>query len=248
VNALYDTIGTGYRDYRKPDPRIASAILEALGDAESVVNVGAGAGSYEPRDRHVVAVEPSATMIAQRPPDAAEAVQGSAAHLPFADKSFDAALAILTIHHWPDQEAGLKEMARVARKRCVVLTWDVPETEFWLTRDYFPEIIAHDRKTFSLAPFREAFGTVDVRVVPVPHDCSDGFLCAYWRRPRMYLDPGARGAISSFSYAPDVPARVARLARDLEDGTWARRNAHLKNKTELDLGYRLVIADTARRP
>lgn len=243
MNALYDTIGSGYRDYRKPDPRIAAMILDALGGAKSVVNVGAGAGSYEPKDRHVIAVEPSATMIAQRAPDAAEAVQASAERLPFEDKSFDAALAILTVHHWPDQAAGLAQMARVARKRCIVLTWDVPETAFWLTRDYFPEVLAHDRKTFSLAPFRAAFGNIDVRVVPVPHDCTDGFLCAYWRRPEMYLDPGARGAISSFARLDDVPARIARLARDLADGSWARRNAELLDRTEMDYGYRLVIAE-----
>jgi SAM-dependent methyltransferase len=243
LNAVYDTIGRGYRNYRKPDPRIAAMIEGALGDAESVVNVGAGTGSYEPKDRHVTAVEPSATMIAQRAPDAAEAIQASAEHLPFGDRSFDAALALLTLHHWPDQIAGLREMARVARKRCVVLTWEVPETRFWLTEDYFPEILDHDRRTFSLAPFREAFGAIDVRVVPIPHDCSDGFLCAYWRRPEMYLDPGARRSISSFSRLGDVSRVLARLKRDLEDGTWMRRNGRLLNETEMDYGYRLVVAE-----
>ncbi len=243
MNAVYDTIGRGYRNYRKPDPRIAAMIEGALGDAESVVNVGAGTGSYEPKDRHVTAVEPSATMIAQRAPDAAEAIQASAEHLPFGDRSFDAALALLTLHHWPDQIAGLREMARVARKRCVVLTWEVPETRFWLTEDYFPEILDHDRRTFSLAPFREAFGAIDVRVVPIPHDCSDGFLCAYWRRPEMYLDPGARRSISSFSRLGDVSRVLARLKRDLEDGTWMRRNGRLLNETEMDYGYRLVVAE-----
>jgi SAM-dependent methyltransferase len=243
LTALYDSIGRGYRNYRKPDPRIAAMIEDALGDAESVVNVGAGTGSYEPKNRHVIAVEPSAIMIAQRASDAAEAIQASAERLPFADKSFDAALAILTVHHWPDQVAGLREMARVARKRCVVLTWDVPETRFWLTEDYFPEILAQDRKTFSLAPFREAFGAIDVRVVPIPHDCSDGFLCAYWRRPEMYLDPDARRSISSFSRLGDVSGVLARLKRDLDDGTWMRRNGHLLHETEMDYGYRLVDAE-----
>jgi SAM-dependent methyltransferase len=243
LTALYDTIGRGYRNYRKPDPRIAAMIEGALGDAQSVVNVGAGTGSYEPKDRHVIAVEPSVTMIAQRAPDAAEAIQASAEHLPFAGKSFDAALAILTVHHWPDQIAGLREMARVARKRCVVLTWDVPETRFWLTEDYFPAILEQDRRTFSLAPFREAFGAIDVRVVPVPHDCTDGFLCAYWRRPEMYLDPDARRSISSFSRLGDVSGVLERLKRDLDDGTWMRRNGRLLQETEMDYGYRLAVAE-----
>jgi SAM-dependent methyltransferase len=243
LNALYDTIGAGYGNYRKPDPRIAAMIEAALGDAKSVVNVGAGTGSYEPRDRHVVAVEPSELMISQRPPGAAEAIRASADALPFADKSFDAALALLTVHHWPDQIAGLREMARVARKRCVIFTWDVPETRFWLTRDYFPQILEHDRRTFSLAPLREALGGIDVRVVPVPHDCTDGFLCAYWRRPEMYLEAGARRSISSFSRLGDVSATLARLKRDLDDGAWMRRNGHLMDETQMDHGYRLVVAE-----
>ncbi|HWA90194.1 MAG TPA: class I SAM-dependent methyltransferase [Rhizomicrobium sp.] len=229
--------------YRKPDPRIAAMIVDALGDARSVVNVGAGAGSYEPRDRDVTAVEPSEAMIAQRPPDAAPAIKGTAERLPFADKSFDAAMALLTVHHWPDIRAGLREMKRVARKRCVAFTWEVPATPFWLTRDYFPEILERDRHAFSPAPFREMFGRVETRIVPIPHDCSDGFLCAYWRRPEMYLDPGARAAISSFSYLGDVSARIAELARDIDDGSWARRNAELLGKTEIDCGYRLLAAE-----
>ena len=243
MSVLYDTIGSAYSRYRKPDPRIQAMIDAALGDARSVVNVGAGTGSYEPRDRRVVAVEPSATMIAQRPQGAAEAIQGSAAALPFADDSFDAAMALLTVHHWPDIHAGLREMARVARKRCVIFTWDVPDTEFWLTRDYFPEILEHDRRTFTLAPFREVFGSIAVRVVPIPHDCSDGFLCAYWRRPRMYLDPGARLSISSFSRLGDVSGVLARLERDLDGGSWMRRNGDLLQRAEMDYGYRLVIAE-----
>jgi len=180
-------------------------------------------------------------MIAQRRPDAARAVQGSASALPFPDKSFDAAMALLTVHHWPDIRAGLREMVRVARRRCVILTWDVPQTPFWLTRDYFPEILEHDRKQFSRAPFDDVFGRVELRAVPVPHDCSDGFLCAYWRRPATYLDAGARGAISSFARLGDVSSVLARLARDIADGAWARRNAELLDKTEMDYGYRLVL-------
>lgn len=246
MSALYDTIGKGYRNYRQPDPRIAAMIADALGDAQSVVNIGAGAGSYEPKDRAVTAIEPSAEMIAQRPADAAPCLQGTAEALPFEDKSFDAALAILTVHHWPDQKHGMEEMKRVARKRCAFLTWDVPETEFWLTRDYFPEIIERDRMTFSLAPYRAVFGAFDARTVPIPCDCTDGFLAAYWKRPRMYLDPDARHAISSFSYLGDVSESLARLERDLADGTWMRRNGYLMRETGMDLGYRLIIVDCGK--
>ncbi len=242
LTPLYDTIGKGYAHYRRPDRRIAAAIETALGDATSVVNVGAG--SYEPRERDVTAVEPSATMIAQRPPEAARAVQASASSLPFPDKSFDAAMALLTVHHWPDIRAGLREMVRVARKRVVIFTWEVPKTPFWLTRDYFPEILGYDRRQFSPAPLRDVLGRFETGVVPIPHDCSDGFLCAYWKRPGMYLDPGARAAISSFARLGDVSATLACLKRDLDDGSWARRNAELLDRHEMDYGYRLVIAES----
>ncbi len=243
MSALYDTIGKGYAKYRKPDPRITELIRAALGDAKSAINFGAGAGSYEIPGLHVAAIEPSAEMIAQRPASLAKAVQASAENVPFDDKSFDAATAFLTTHHWADQEQGLREMKRVARKRCVIFTWEEPPTPFWLTRDYFPEIIAHDRTTFSPTPFREALGSAETRVVPLPHNCTDGFLCAYWRRPKMYLDACARRAISSFARLGDVQAALAQLERDIEDGTWAHRNASLLNKTEFDFGYRLIVAD-----
>ncbi len=242
MNALYDTIGKGYARYRRPDPRIAEAIDKALGDARSVVNIGAGSGSYEPVRRDLVAVEISREMIEQRAPHAAPVVQASAIALPFADDAFDASLAILTIHHWPDQVAGLREMKRVARQRCVVLSWLVPDEPFWLTEDYFPEIMAHDRTMFTLDTLREAFGTFEVLDIPVPHDCIDGFLCAYWRRPAMYLDPGARAAISSFPRLGDISARLDRLEHDIADGSWARKNAHLLDRTEMDYGYRIIIA------
>ena len=243
MDALYDTIGKGYRNYRQPDPRIGAAIQAALGDAASVLNVGAGSGSYEPADRDVVAIELSATMIAQRKPGAAPCVQGSAMDLPFADNSFDATLAILTLHHWPDQLKGLAEMRRVARKRSVVLTWAAQEQPFWLPRDYFPEILERDSKTFSFAPFREAFETFTVLPVQIPDDCTDGFLASYWKRPGMYLDPDARRAISSFNYTHDTDAKLERLRRDIADGAWAARNAERLDRSEMDFGYRLVIAD-----
>lgn len=240
---LYDAIGLGYRAYRRPDPRVAAAITEALGHAGPIVNVGAGAGSYEPTDRRVVALEPSAAMIAQRPPGSAPVVQASATHLPFPDAAFSAALAVLTVHHWPDRPRGLAELARVARDRVVLLTWDPATPGFWLVDEYFPEIWVTDRPIFpTLEDLRGALGPIEARPLPIPHDCTDGFLGAYWRRPEAYLDPGVRGAISTFSKIRDVETGVARLRRDLADGTWLRRHADLLDRTELDLGYRLVIS------
>jgi SAM-dependent methyltransferase len=240
---IYDVIGSGYRAYRRPDPRIAAAITAALGDAATVVNVGAGAGSYEPTDRPVVAVEPAATMIAQRRPGAAPVVQASATHLPFRDASFAAALAVLTIHHWPDRPGGLAELLRVAHERVVLFTWDPAGPGFWLVDDYFPEIVTLDRPIFpSLEELGRRLGPLEVRSIPVPHDCTDGFLGAYWRRPEAYLDAGVRGAISTFSKLRDVEPGLTRLRRDLADGTWHARHADLLDRSDLDLGYRLVIA------
>lgn len=243
IAELYDAIGRGYSVQRRPDPRIAAAIVRALDDAESVVNVGAGAGSYEPGDRRVVAVEPAWSMIRQRAAGAAPVVQASAVDLPFGDGAFAAALAILTIHHWPDRARGLAELARVARRRVVVLTWDPATCGFWLVDDYFPELVALDRPIFpSLADFERAWGALDVRPVPVPHDCVDGFLGAYWRRPAAYLDAAVRAGMSTFSKLRDVEAGLGRLRSDLQDCTWTRRHGHLLERTELDLGYRLVVA------
>jgi SAM-dependent methyltransferase len=240
---LYDSIGIGYGSYRRPDPRLAAAILQALGDLGPIVNVGAGTGSYEPVDRAVVAVEPSVTMIRQRRDRAIPVVQASAAHLPFRDDAFAAALAVATIHHWPDRMHGLTELVRVARHRIVIFTYDPASESFWLVKDYFPGIAESDRQIFpSIEEFRRALGSVDVRPLPIPHDCMDGFLGAYWRRPHAYLDPGVRSAISTFAMIPDIDAGLTRLRADLADGTWEHRYRHLLQQTELDLGYRLVVA------
>ena len=244
MNELYDRIGKFYSSYRRSDPRIAAAIVKALGNARSIVNVGAGAGSYEPKDRDVVAVEPSETMIGQRPIHAAPVVRASAMHLPFRNDAFEAAMAVLTVHHWPDVLAGLRETMRVAA-RAVILTWEPSTSVSWLTRDYFPEIRAYDRKAFPLIMdfYGHALGRIEVIPIAVPHDCRDGFLEAYWRRPEMYFDAVARAAISSFARVENVEAGLARLRRDLDDGTWTRRNGHLMALEELDLGYRLVLAN-----
>src|SRR5881409_1652434 len=240
---LYDEIGVGYRARRRPDPRLDLAITRALGETETVVNVGAGAGSYEPADRSVVAVEPAMTMIRQRSAGSAPVVQASATELPFRDDGFAAALAVLTVHHWPDKNRGLDELGRVARRRVVVVTWDPSSHGFWLLDDYFPQIGDVDRPNFpSLEDFRRALGSVEVHPLPIPHDCVDGFLGAYWRRPHAYLDAGVRSAISTFAKLHDTGHALDRLRRDLEDGSWTRRYGDLLGRREIDLGYRIVIA------
>jgi SAM-dependent methyltransferase len=247
---VYDTIGRSYARQRRPDPRIAAQLTRALGDAASIVNVGAGSGSYEPADRRVVAIEPSAVMIAQRPPGAAPAVQARAEALPFRDRTFDAAMAVLTLHHWADRAAGLAECARVARARVVLLTWDPEGGGFWLTRDYFPEFVEADRRKFPrVESYAAAFGPsarVEVAPVPVPRDCVDGFLGAYWARPEAYLDPAVRAGISSFAL-PGTGAGVERLRADLASGAWRARHEELLARAEIDLGYRLVVAELRGR-
>jgi SAM-dependent methyltransferase len=239
--ALYDSIGTGYTRHRGEDPRIAAQIHAALGDARSVVNVGAGAGAYEPRDREVTAVEPSEVMIAQRAPGAAPAIQASAEALPFPDGSFDAAMAILSDHHWPERERGLAELRRVARKRVVVLQHG-DDGMGWLDRDY---LVTFRPDGPSLDELGRHFGMTRMERVPIPHDCRDGFLHAYWRRPHAYLDPDVRASISVFRLLSpeDVADAVTRLRADLESGEWQRRNADVLELDELDLGYRLMIAE-----
>lgn len=253
--ARYDRIGHGYGEHRHPDPKIAARIGQALGDARTVLNVGAGTGSYEPADREVTAVEPSELMIAQRPPDAAPVVRASAESLPFEDGSFDAAMALVSDHHWKDRPAGLREMARVARRRVLLMNADPSFAEsFWLTRDYLPGFL-----DLVPEPYREPgywrqeldslLGRVELLPMPIPHDCSDGFYQAYWRRPQAYLDPQIRNSTSVFRALPaeEVEAGLERLRRDLDSGAWQRANRELLDKPELDLGMRLVVAEGSLR-
>ena len=243
--AAYDTIGRSYARQRRTDPRIAARLMSALGDARSVLNVGAGTGSYEPLDRSVVAAEPSAVMLAQRPPEAALAVQARAEALPFQNSAFDAVMGVLTLHHWTDRTSGLAECVRVARRRVVLLTFDPEADALWLVREYLPHFAEMDRRQFPpMAAYENAFGAearVDVETVPVPCDCIDGFLAAYWARPSAYLDPDVRAGISSFAF-PGAEAGLAQLAADLESGSWHARNGHLLSAAALDVGYRLVVA------
>jgi len=246
VASRYDAIGVDYASRRREEPAWARAIVAALGDAASVVNVGAGTGNYEPRDRPVVAVEPSRTMLGQRPQGAAPAVCGGAEALPFADRAFDAALAVLTVHHWRDPSAGLAELARVAPRQ-VIVSWDRDATlAFWLSRDYLPELEAHVAGQSTVDDVMGALDVCDVRVLPVPRECADGFLGANWARPEAYLDPTTRGAMSGLALLDEdvVDRAMANLAEDLADGTWHERNAELLELDELDAGFRLVVAGT----
>lgn len=241
MRAKYDRIGGRYADLRKPDDRIAAAIHRALGGAKTVLNVGAGTGSYEPTDRLVTAVEPSIEMIRQRKPGLSEAIQATAEDLPFADASFDAAMAILTIHHWRDISAGLAEMRRVTRGPIVLLTFD-PAARPWLT-DYLPQLAALDERQFpAMADYAQWLGSVTITTVAVPHDCDDGFLYAYWRRPEAYFDPHIRSGSSSFWAIDDVAAGLKRLRDDLDSGAWEHRYAELLTLDAYDAGYRLVVA------
>jgi SAM-dependent methyltransferase len=219
-------------------------IDDALGGSSSVISVGAGTGSYEPRGRLVVALEPSRTMIAQRAADAAPVVQGVAEYLPFAGNAFDAALAVLTVHHWPNARRGLDEMRRVSHRQ-VVMTWDpAVASAYWLISEYLPEMATSEARLTTYEAISNILGTGDVRVVPVPHDCTDGFMASYWRRPELYLDPDARAAISGIALLEDrvVERGMRALAADLETGAWHRRHADLLQREDFDAGYRLVVA------
>jgi SAM-dependent methyltransferase len=242
VTARYDAIGRLYEATRGEDPRIAAAIHAALGDARTVLNVGAGSGHYEPRDRAVTAVEPSAVMRAQRPPDAAPCVDAVAEALPFADGEFDAAMAVLSDHHWADRAAGFRELRRVAR-RIVLFQWDPAYADaFWLVRDFFADFARGETR---FDETRALLGATREIPVPIPHDCRDGFLMAFWRRPEAYLDPVVRANISVFAMLPDEEERrfVAALRADLESGAWAARHGDLLGLESLDLGYRVLVAE-----
>ena len=243
---LYDTIGAAYTVTRRTEPRIAAQVWAALGAARTVLNVGAGTGSYEPSDRDVTAVEPSAVMRAQRPAGAARCVAATAERLPFEDQSFDAAMAFATIHHWPDPIAGLREMRRVAH-RVVVFTHETTGTgwhrRFWLTRDYLPEVAELIAGRPSLTELARSIGA-RTEPVPIPWDCADGFFEAYWRRPGAYLDDHVRRGMSVWTgIGPDAERRAVRSLRDdLASGRWAERNRDLLGLEAAELGLRLLIA------
>jgi hypothetical protein len=242
----YESGGAGYALNRRADPRIEALVHAALGDARSIVNVGAGAGSYEPADRDVTAVEPSAAMRAQRPPQLSVAIDAVAEDLPFPDDSFDAAMATVTIHQWRDTDRGLTELRRVSRGRVVILTFDGDVLdEFWLNH-YSPEVIAAERRRYPDITHVTAVlgGSVEVRTVPVPIDCTDGFGEAFYARPEKFLDPAVRQSQSGWGFvdAAAVDRFVEHLRRDLDTGEWDRRYGALREQSEYIGSLRLLIA------
>ena len=240
MKAAYDEIGGSYRRTRQPDPRIADLIDVQVGAADTILNIGAGAGSYEPRGRTVIAAEPSSVMLGQRPPGSAPAVQAIAEALPFGDRSFDLSMTILSIHHWSDWRRGVGEAMRVSDGRFLILTWTGFPRGFWLM-DYFPEIEELDLSQFpTVSDLEHELGTCSPVTVPVPHDCRDGFLCAYWRRPDAYLDPLVRAGMSTFSKLANMDSGLERLADDLSCGRWDALYGHLRFHGSYDYGYRIL--------
>jgi SAM-dependent methyltransferase len=246
TGAPYDRLGVGYAKIRQADPRIAARIDAALGDARTVVNVGAGTGSYEPAERDVTAVEPSTRMIAQRPAGAAPVVQAHAEQLPFADKSFDAAMAVLTVHHWADLNAGIGEMQRVARRRIVIVTFDPePLRDLWILREYFPDMLRLESDRTSGHRLAVELPRGRSQPLPVPRDCGDHFFAALWGRPELFLDDRVVGPMWVWSRLSEHARREGRdrLSEDLHSGAWEKRHGDLRNLDELDVGLRLVVAE-----
>lgn len=243
----YERLGVGYARHRNSDPRIAAEIIGALGTSLSVVNVGAGTGSYEPEDRHVVAIEPSEVMRRQRAVTAAPCITATAEELPLDDQSVDVAMAILTVHHWSDPVMGLRELKRVARSRVVIVTVDPTMlAKFWLVRDYLPEAL-HDVTEGVASPdaIYRVLGSGKTLVVPIPRDCHDGFLLAYYARPGAYFDETIRAGQSVWGRLPmhRVHEALAALGNDLATGVWNARNGYLRNRVEFDGGLRVVIIE-----
>jgi SAM-dependent methyltransferase len=248
----YGVIGVDYAVYRQPDSRIADRILQALGDAETILNVGAGAGGYEPRDRQVTAVEPSSTMRAQRPPHLPPAIDAVAEALPFPDKTFDAVMASSTVHQWPDLAKGIAEMKRVSRGPVVITVSDpVRLLEFWLA-DYFPEPLLVEQSRFPPIERLVALLGPGTRVesIPIPLDCTDGFTEAYYGRPERLLEPGVQRAMSSWTLVEPALVRrfEKRLSADLASGAWDARYGHLRTLPEYDGSFRMLVRPPTSRP
>lgn len=241
MEALYDSIGLGYTLQRTTDPCIARQLYSHLEGAETILNIGAGTGSYEPDGASLIALEPSTEMLRQRHRDALPAVQGTAESMPFKDKCFSHAMTVLSLHHWKNRRQAFTEISRVTRETFIALSWDPHGKPFWLTRDYFPEIYSMDKNTFpGREEFSRYFDDVKIETVPIPASCKDGFLAAFWKRPRAYLDATVQTSISSFSKLGDYSAGINQLERDLGNGTWKKKNQALLEQDELDAGYIIV--------
>jgi SAM-dependent methyltransferase len=243
VDAIYDSIGTGYSVTRCTDPDVAMQLFCELQGASRIVNIGAGTGSYEPEDVELVAVEPSSEMISQRGVGSHGVVRASAEKLPFEDGSFSHAMTVLSLHHWTNREQAFNEINRVATDKFVAITWDPESDPFWLTRDYFPEIHEMDRLIFpGLDEMDRYFDEVRMTPLEIPSDCKDGFLAAFWKRPEAYLVETVRQSISAFSMLGNLSTGLGRLKEDLATGLWAESNRAILDSSVLDVGYRLVSA------
>ena len=245
TDPIYDSIGNDYATNRVPDPRIEAQIWRALEDANTVCNIGAGTGSYEPRDRYVTPVEPSGLMRSQHH-HASKVVDAIAESLPFDDGQFDASMTILSLHHWSDFRQGLSEMKRVSRRQ-VIMTFDPDRVDsLWLVRDYLPRIAEMDKQRApAITSIVDEFDHATTEIVEIPWDCVDGFQAAFWRRPEMYLDAERRQSISSIAKLPTkmVEQAMSRLESDVKSGAWAQRYRELLSEDSMDFGYRLVIAE-----
>lgn len=243
MSAIYDKIGTTYSVMRRTDPKIAEQLYAELQGASRIINIGAGTGSYEPDNVELIAVEPSAKMIAQRPIGSYPVEQASAEKLPFADGSFSHAMTVLSMHHWEHKDLAFREINRVATEKFVAITWD-PNTEpFWLTRDYFPEIYAMDKQIFpDLAELEAHFDDVTIRPLPIPSDCQDGLLAAFWQRPEAYLRCEVQQSTSAFAKIKNLDVGLQKLEDDLASGVWAQKNYTILGLSSLDVGYRLITA------
>jgi len=248
MNAIYDKIGQSYTLGRQTDPKLAKVLHSHLAGAKNILNIGAGTGSYEPSDMDVIAVEPSLTMIQQRLEGSAPVIQSSAESLPFEDKHFSHTMTVLSMHHWSDRSKAFAEIYRVTREKFVALTWCPPISQepYWLYRDYLIAIPELNRSIFpALQELKQHFGKVEEYVSPIPHDCIDGFDGAYWKRPQAFLDPHVRKNMSVFSKIENIEPILQQLADDLESGKWHEDNAEILDLDELDVGYRILVAEIA---
>jgi SAM-dependent methyltransferase len=243
----YESHGRGYAQRRRADPRIARWVHDALGDARTVLNVGAGAGSYEPVDRYVLALEPSESMRAQRSRTLAPAICGSAESIPLDDGAVDAAMAMVTVHHWPDLQRGLRELRRVSRGPVLILTFDRDALDRYWMPTYAPEYVVAERRRYpALDAIAEALGgRTTVHSIPIPIDCTDGFTEAFYARPEAFLDDDVRRSQSGWGFVEAAAQRrfVEHLAADLASGEWDRLYGSWRTRPEFDGSLRLLVAE-----
>ena len=244
MKELYDDIGINYSSGRKTDPNIAAQIHPELKGSGSILNIGAGSGSYEPQSVNLTAIEPSNEMIKQRAPGSYPVCRAKAEYLPFADNAFSHSITILSMHHWKNRIQALAEIKRVTVNRFITVTWDPADNLFWLTRDYFPEIYSIDRKIFpKISEFYDLFENVTVKALLIPAECRDGFMAAYWRKPHAYLDKQVRDGISTFHKISNLDNGLHKLEQDLKDGRWLQKYAELLKLEFIDVGYKIIVID-----